>query len=267
MVDTKKATRRLLRFETIDDVLADIDQLVAAAHAGTLQQLGNWKPGQVFAHVAAWIEYGYDGYPMKTSWFIRMLLRMMLPGLLKNGLKPGAKIPGPRRHDWPRRSTDRRSGPASEEGLSASEERRALSLRQPRIWRDEPRRSDSFEPAPRRAPYELSEALAGDAANEMRAAEQVSRKSMFFKHLQRSVSALGQLAKQGFFGTIWASSSRLFWPCSRVRKRTRFVCSINGKISLWLITTMTERRRHQPVMKMQRGWSCCQSKMNSGRAI
>ncbi len=94
MVDTKKATRRLLRFETIDDVLADIDQLVAAAHAGTLQQLGNWKPGQVFAHVAAWIEYGYDGYPMKTSWFIRMLLRMMLPGLLKNGLKPGAKIPG-----------------------------------------------------------------------------------------------------------------------------------------------------------------------------
>ncbi len=47
--------------KSIDEVLADVDRLVAAAHAGTLQQIGNWTPGQVMAHLAAWIEYGYDG--------------------------------------------------------------------------------------------------------------------------------------------------------------------------------------------------------------
>ncbi len=71
--------RRKLRFESIDEVLADVDKVVAAAHAGTLEQLGNWKPGQVMAHLAAWIEYGYVGYPLKTPWFIRMILRLTLP--------------------------------------------------------------------------------------------------------------------------------------------------------------------------------------------
>ena len=94
MIDTKQVTRRQLRFESIDEVLADVDKIVAAAHAGSLQQIGNWTPGQIMAHLAAWIEYGYDGYPMKTPWFIRMILRLMLPGMLKNGMKPGVKIPG-----------------------------------------------------------------------------------------------------------------------------------------------------------------------------
>lgn len=94
MTDTKTVARRQLQFDSIDAVLADVDNLLAAAHTGSLQQLGNWKPGQVFAHLAAWIEYGYNGYPMKTPWFLRILLKLMLPGLLKNGMKPGVKIPG-----------------------------------------------------------------------------------------------------------------------------------------------------------------------------
>lgn len=94
MINTKTSARRALQFSSVDQVLSDIDNIVAAAHAGTLQQVGNWKPGQVMAHLAAWIEYGYDGYPMKTAWMIRMILRLMLPGILKNGMKPGVKIPG-----------------------------------------------------------------------------------------------------------------------------------------------------------------------------
>ena len=94
MINTQQVNRRQLRFESIDEVLADVEKIVAAAHAGSLQQTGNWTPGQIMAHLAAWIEYGYDGYPIKTPWFIRMILRLTLPGLLKNGMKPGIKIPG-----------------------------------------------------------------------------------------------------------------------------------------------------------------------------
>lgn len=94
MLNTKTVTRRQLKFESIDQVLADVDQIAGAARAGALKQLGNWTPGQVMAHLAAWIEYGYDGYPVKTPWFIRMILKFALPGILKNGMKPGVKIPG-----------------------------------------------------------------------------------------------------------------------------------------------------------------------------
>lgn len=94
MINTKKVARRKLRFESIDEVLVDVDRIVAAARAGTLQSTGNWTPGQVMAHLAAWIEYGYDGYPLKTPWFIRIVLKLLLPGILKNGAKPGVKIPG-----------------------------------------------------------------------------------------------------------------------------------------------------------------------------
>ena len=95
MTNTDKQQRRKLRFETIESVLADVDAVVAAAHAGQLQVLGNWTPGQVLAHLAAWIEYGYEGYPLKAPpWILRVLLRFMLPGMLKKGMRPGVKIPG-----------------------------------------------------------------------------------------------------------------------------------------------------------------------------
>jgi hypothetical protein len=87
--------RRVLRFESIDEVLADVDKILAADRAGTLKAIGNWRPGQVLAHLAAWIEYGYVGYPVKRPpWFIRFILKRMLPGMLKKGMSPGVKIPG-----------------------------------------------------------------------------------------------------------------------------------------------------------------------------
>lgn len=95
MINTKKVARRKLRFESIDEVLVDVDKIVAAAQAGTLESIGNWKPGQVLAHVAAWIEYGYVGYPMKKPlWIIRFIMKRMLPGMLNSGMSPGVKIPG-----------------------------------------------------------------------------------------------------------------------------------------------------------------------------
>lgn len=96
MLDTRKvADRRNLRYASIDDLLADIDRIVAAENAGTLSHTGNWTAGQAMGHVAAWINYGYDGYPIKPPPFpISIILRFMGKRMLTKGMRPGVRIPG-----------------------------------------------------------------------------------------------------------------------------------------------------------------------------
>jgi hypothetical protein len=95
MVDTKKSVRRALRFASLDELSAELDRIEAADSAGTLRVTGNWTAGQILTHLAAWIDYAYDGYPMKPPpFFIRWVLRRMLKSALRDGLRPGVKIPG-----------------------------------------------------------------------------------------------------------------------------------------------------------------------------
>lgn len=95
-VDTSKvADYRQLRFDAIEDCLAEIDRIVEADGLGHVRCTGNWTAGQIFNHVAAWIEYGYTGYPIKSPpFFIRWLLRWKLKGILQGQQMPrGVKIP------------------------------------------------------------------------------------------------------------------------------------------------------------------------------
>ena len=86
---------RVLRFTTIGDAMAEIDRIVAADQAGKLIHTGNWTAGQVFGHIASWIEYGYVGYPMKPPpWIIRVMLRMRVKKYLRDGMPRGVRIPG-----------------------------------------------------------------------------------------------------------------------------------------------------------------------------
>ena len=57
--------------------------------------MGNWTPGQILSHVAAWIDYAYDGYPMKPlpPW-IQWGMRFVMRKLIRDGMKPGVRIPG-----------------------------------------------------------------------------------------------------------------------------------------------------------------------------
>src|SRR5262249_46932126 len=66
---------RMLRFESIDEVLAEVDRLAEADRAGRLRNLGNWTLGQTLGHLACWAEYGYTGTPMKVPFYIRWILR------------------------------------------------------------------------------------------------------------------------------------------------------------------------------------------------
>ena len=96
MLDTKTVeARRHLEFDTIDQCVAEIDAVVVAHRDGRLQTLGNWTAGQNMAHVAAWIEYGWEGYPIeKPPFYMRWVLRSMFKRILKKGMPPGAHIPG-----------------------------------------------------------------------------------------------------------------------------------------------------------------------------
>ena len=86
--------RRQLRFESIADCRAEVQRLLAADAQGQLTSTGNWTPGQIFSHVATWINYGYDGYPMKPfPFFVQWLLRLSLKKTYRDGMRPGVRIP------------------------------------------------------------------------------------------------------------------------------------------------------------------------------
>jgi hypothetical protein len=93
-VDTAKvAGRRLLRFESIDEAMAEVDRLVEAERAGKLKRLGNWTLGQTLGHLAAWMEYSYTGTPLKVPFFIRWILRLRKRKFLYGPMRPGVRIP------------------------------------------------------------------------------------------------------------------------------------------------------------------------------
>lgn len=94
-VDTSKvAGRRNLRFESIDQALAETDRLAAADRAGRLKSIGNWTLGQTLGHIAAWIEFGYAGFPLKVPFFIRWFVRLQKRKFLYGAMRLGVKIPG-----------------------------------------------------------------------------------------------------------------------------------------------------------------------------
>ena len=94
-VDTAKvAGRRMLRFESIDQMMAEVDRVVEAERAGRLKRLGNWTVGQTLGHLAAWAEYGYTGMPLKPPFFIRWILRLRKRKFLYEPMRAGVKIPG-----------------------------------------------------------------------------------------------------------------------------------------------------------------------------
>ena len=94
VVDTGKVARRTLRFESIDEMLAEVDRLAEADRAGRLRQLGNWTLGQTLGHLAAWTEYAYTGVPLKVPFFVRWVLRLRKRKFLYEPMRAGARIPG-----------------------------------------------------------------------------------------------------------------------------------------------------------------------------
>lgn len=67
--------------------------LVDAERAGRLVRMGNWSLGRALGHLAAWIGFGYDGYPMRIPFPIRILLRPLKRRMIHKPMPPGVRIP------------------------------------------------------------------------------------------------------------------------------------------------------------------------------
>lgn len=94
-VDTKTVHTRALEFGSVADCMAELDRIEAAEKRGELTTNGNWTAGQIMAHLASWIEYGYVGFPIEAPpFFVRWILKRMLKKMLKSGtMDPGSNIP------------------------------------------------------------------------------------------------------------------------------------------------------------------------------
>jgi hypothetical protein len=90
-VDTRTVRgRRQLHFTSLDEVVADAEQL---ASSPTTRMLGNWPLGQLLAHLAMAMNRSIDGISFQAPWYLRLFGRLVKRRVLKRGLTPGFKLP------------------------------------------------------------------------------------------------------------------------------------------------------------------------------
>lgn len=93
VIDTSQVKdRRPVRFETIEQAIADAQAISVAANDGRLRRLGNWSAGQAFGHVAAWINFAYDGYPGAPSPEFAAAARARRDDVLQKGMVQGVRF-------------------------------------------------------------------------------------------------------------------------------------------------------------------------------
>ncbi len=89
-VNTSKTTgRRKLRFQNLDEVVADAERLAAMP----TRPLGNWSLGQICKHLAETMNQSIDGFEFQASLPIRMVARLIKGRYLNRGLTPGFRLP------------------------------------------------------------------------------------------------------------------------------------------------------------------------------
>jgi hypothetical protein len=87
---TKVENRRRLHFDSLDDILRDLDQL----NRGKVQALGNWSAGQILNHLSIVMVDSIDGNSVRLPLLLRALGRLLRPRVLKKGMKPGVQLRG-----------------------------------------------------------------------------------------------------------------------------------------------------------------------------
>jgi hypothetical protein len=85
--------RRPLRFDTLDQALTEVDRLAAADVAGTLATTGRWTFGQALNHIATWVDYSYDGVPLRLPLPFRLVMRLVKKQVLHAPMRPASRLP------------------------------------------------------------------------------------------------------------------------------------------------------------------------------
>jgi hypothetical protein len=91
LVDPKTTQgRRELHFTSLEDVLADAEELVASP---TTRTLGNWPLSQLLTHLAMAFNRSIDGVSFKVPWYVRLYGRLAKRRIFQRGLTPGFMLP------------------------------------------------------------------------------------------------------------------------------------------------------------------------------
>src|SRR5438046_239606 len=91
-IDTAKVKdRRKLRFESVDDIAAEVERL---ARCKQVKTLGNWSRGQVVEHLAMTMNNSIDGFPSFVPAPLRLFLRLFMKRrILTTPMGAGLKLP------------------------------------------------------------------------------------------------------------------------------------------------------------------------------
>ena len=89
-VNVKKAERRRLHFESLDDIVADAEAVTSGPHRVT----GNWSAAQNFEHVAKLMAISNRGIDMPVPVPMKLLGRTLkVLGMHRKPFNPGLKPP------------------------------------------------------------------------------------------------------------------------------------------------------------------------------
>ncbi|MCE9620597.1 MAG: DUF1569 domain-containing protein [Planctomycetes bacterium] len=109
VVTGKVKGRRELKFESLDQILKEAERIAAAR---SVKQLGNWSPGQVFAHLAYAMNMSIDGAKSQPPWFVKLIGPLMKKRVLRH-MSAGFTLP-------PNAAAELVFGPTStQDGLNA----------------------------------------------------------------------------------------------------------------------------------------------------
>lgn len=97
-VETKRAQRRELKFNAIDDLIAELDRIQNAHDDRALNTTGNWSPGQNLQHCARVWVCGIEGFPpaMKPPFFVKWIASALFKKRAMSGQTAPAGIKLPR---------------------------------------------------------------------------------------------------------------------------------------------------------------------------
>jgi len=96
--------RRELHFESVDDILADAEQVMGKPH----RAVGNWSAAQILEHLALAFNRSVDGSSYRPPFFVRWAASLLKRRILKGPMPSGFKMPKAMQPDFmpPDNATD-----------------------------------------------------------------------------------------------------------------------------------------------------------------
>ena len=89
-VNVKQADRRELHFDSMQDLLDEVERLAA----GEVETTGNWTLAQMMQHLSLIFNATIDGFGVRMPWLMRAMAKLFMKNrFLYKALPSGFKIP------------------------------------------------------------------------------------------------------------------------------------------------------------------------------